>query len=159
MGVYVNALDAVNDAIVNKTSAGESLESIKNVFIMPFVETVSPSDYPYISIKFNRVDEQENFSVGNNSVVGSEGSLTINLYHELKSVTDLYNTATETGLLYLVEKLMDVLGADHTFSGAFEDTDIVMDDIGYDGTSFEYAVAPITLTFKLKPYAFNGRSV
>ena len=112
MGVMVSLLDEVRNRLQTAIGAGKDLEGIKRVLVGSHEEARRLNDYPVINITLAGGEElptatrkyvnkmQIEVKLITNKLAYKDGDLNNNL---------LFNTTSETGALYLFEKMLNVL--------------------------------------------------
>lgn len=153
MGNYINLIEEVKDRLEAAIAEGEVLEDVFRVRIGSKESARGLNDYPIININVKTGDEE---AVSMQRRFSCELALEITLItNKLDSDSNvLYNTATESGSLYLLEKLLNVL--DDNISGSV--------DVGFSNTTHELRIVDwvleeekfieITITVTVKTLAF-----
>ena len=111
MGIYVTALNAIYTRLTAAQATGKKLESVINILVGPRPLIETDIDCPSIVIDIDNIEENYARSGQKNYINATiELSLWVKYTaNEDIAVNQFFNTTDGNGLLYLIEKIGDVL--------------------------------------------------
>lgn len=161
MGVLVDVIKEVESRLNNEIGAGLLLEDVKNVFVGKRQNMDMAIDCPFLIIVLE-AGNSEQFSGQKRKV--SDLNISINIIDRLvdeKAKNLYFNSTTGKGILYLAEKVLDVIHSNGTTfdprlnQNSFESMSVSLG--GIEKISEAFLSLPINLTLKTREYIGNER--
>ena len=134
MGVIVNLIDEVRNRLETATGTGKDLVSVKRVNVGTVEECRKLNDFPFINIGFPSAEElNKRTSGGMTSKLLIVVTLCVNKLaatNGASSSNSLYKKSDESGMLFLLEKVLNVLDKNTSETP----------DLSFDNTSDELRI-------------------
>ena len=113
MGIYVNIIETIKERLTVAQAAGNLLESVKKIYIGSRALVEGIADTPSITIKF--INAEETAESAQYRQVLSNIEVILQVHYGLKDEQNkniYYDWDNSTGILYLIENILDVLNND-----------------------------------------------
>lgn len=160
MGVYIDIFEELRSRFANELGAGNVLEDIKRVYVGRRQDVNFNTDLPLLIMDIDSITELYSGQKRKRGIINVTVSLITKLTDE-KAENLIYDTATNSGMLYLIEKVFDVANTNtasefdpRLAQNSFESMQVSTGPI----TKLSEGFLQVDLFFELKAREFVGNT-